>query len=268
LGKQHVPNSIINLRFLISLVAIANELHQDDKTVSDESGAAAAFQNHLYIVLSQLELAFPSVRQPSCTGSRSQTASTSSTLSSMPTIFLTGGTGFVGATVIDQLLAQGHNIIAAVRSTSSGEKLLSTNPSWDKSRLELFQLSDFSQPGAFDNVFKNHPEINYVIHVAAPVLPEGLSDFVEHYEKPNVQGTIGILEAAHEYGPNMKAIAVTGSLNAMTLGTQDDIKDRVFDNTSWLTLGREDAVKAQHQFVGLSNPIMNLWTYRRCIERY
>jgi hypothetical protein len=41
-----------------------------------------------------------------------------------------------------------------------------------------------------------------------------------------------ILKSAHKYGKNVKAIAVTGSINAITTG--EDVKTRVYNSESWL----------------------------------
>ncbi|KIY02364.1 uncharacterized protein Z520_02502 [Fonsecaea multimorphosa CBS 102226] len=166
------------------------------------------------------------------------------------TTLLTGGTGFVGATVLDELLAQNHNVILAVRSPSSAASLLASNPSWPASRITSHTIPDFTVPGAFDSVFQTHPDIEYIVHVAAPMvdLPPGTS-FEECFEKPNVLGNLGLLRSAKTYGKNVKAVSVTGSLNSITLGDQEDIKRRVFSSKEWLPLGREDAVKAQSNYV-------------------
>ena len=167
----------------------------------------------------------------------------------MPTTFLTGGNGFVGATVLDQLLSKNHKVIAAVRSKSSADKLLSIHPEWNKSHITFVEIPDFVASGAFNSVFQQYPEIDYIIHVAAPVIDGGKTDFVEDFEKPSVQGNIGLLQAAKQYGKNVKAIAVTGSINAITMGDQNDIKSRDFDSTEWLPLGRDEAIKANDLFV-------------------
>lgn len=75
------------------------------------------------------------------------------------------------------------------------------------------------------------------------------TDFVEHFEKPSVLGNLGLLRSAKEYGKKVKAISVTGSMNAITTGSQDDVKSRVFGNKEWLPLGREDAIQANNNYV-------------------
>lgn len=172
----------------------------------------------------------------------------------MPTTLVTGGNGFVGATVVSTLLSpkNNHRVILAVRSVSSAEALIAIHPEWPAQDVVIASVPDFTVPGAFDEVFKSHPEIDYVIHVAAPLLDDPRNnDFVEHFEKPNVLGNIGILTSAKQFGQNVKAVSVTGSVNAITLGDQDDVKKRVFGNTEWLSQGREDAIKAQHNYVSI-----------------
>jgi nucleoside-diphosphate-sugar epimerase len=166
----------------------------------------------------------------------------------MSTTFVTGGTGFVGATVIDQLLARKHRVIAAVRSNSSGENLLAVHPEWDKSQITLVETPDFSAPGTFDTVFEKHPEINYIVHIAAPLMPEN-ADFVEDFEKPGIQGSVAILEAGKKYLKKLKAVAVTGSINAITTGADDEVRGRTLDSTQWLPLGRDEAIQSNHPFV-------------------
>jgi nucleoside-diphosphate-sugar epimerase len=168
----------------------------------------------------------------------------------MPTTLVTGATGFVGSSVVDELLRQSHALVLAVRSPSSAKALIENNTSWPASALTIFPVPDFTAPGAFDSVFQEHPEIEYIVHVAAPMLDNPAhTDFVEHFEKPSVLGNLGLLKSAKEYGKNVKAISVTGSMNAITTGSQEDVKSRVFGNNEWLPLGRDDAIQANHNYV-------------------
>lgn len=169
----------------------------------------------------------------------------------MPTTLLTGSNGFVGSTMIDELLKQDHTVVAAVRSPKSIEVLLSLHPEWDKAKVKTAAVSDFTAPGAFDHVFKENADLDYIIHCAAPMPGHaGQPDFVEHFEKPSILGNLGLLKSAKAHGQNLKAIAITGSINAITTGMQEDVKSRVFDNTQWLPYNRDDALNASdNQFV-------------------
>jgi hypothetical protein len=71
------------------------------------------------------------------------------------------------------------------------------------------------------------------------------------------------LKSISKYGKNVKAIAITGSVDAMTTG--EDIETRVFNSSQWLPvlspslpiptrtnisqLSTEDAIKAQHSYI-------------------
>ncbi|KIX07714.1 uncharacterized protein Z518_02368 [Rhinocladiella mackenziei CBS 650.93] len=170
----------------------------------------------------------------------------------MPTTLVTGANGFVGATVVDELLTQNHDVVLAIRSTSSADTLISIHPEWPAEKISVAPVPDFTLLGAFDAAFKTHPEINYIVHVAAPVPDDPLNaDFVEHFEKPSVLGNTGLLASAKGFGKNVKAVSVPGSINAITLGDQDDFKRRILGNNEWLPLGREDAIEAQNAYVSI-----------------
>ena len=44
-------------------------------------------------------------------------------------------------------------------------------------------------------------------------------------------------------------MSVAGSINAMTTGDPEDLKNRVMSNNERLPLDREDTIKAQHPWV-------------------
>ena len=169
----------------------------------------------------------------------------------MPKTLVTGANGYVGATVLQHLIDKKHNIVAAVRSLSSAKPLLATHPDWPtNSKLEWVAVPDFTASGAFDKIFQSHPDIEYIIHVAAPVLDNPANtDFVEHFEKPSIQGNTELLTSALNNGKNIKAISVVSSINAISTGDPADLKSRVLDSSQWLPLGRDDAIQAQNPYV-------------------
>ena len=56
-----------------------------------------------------------------------------------------------------------------------------------------------------------------------------------------------ILKSATKYGTNLKAIAVTGSINAITTGA--DTAARVYDSSAWLPVSIADAIGAQNPYI-------------------
>jgi nucleoside-diphosphate-sugar epimerase len=80
---------------------------------------------------------------------------------------VTGATGFIGAHVVDSLLARGIAVRGATRSLSKGEQMIAARPK-HASKLEFVQIDDFSKLGVFDHVMEG---VDAVIHVASVCLP-------------------------------------------------------------------------------------------------
>ncbi|KAH6664416.1 hypothetical protein B0J14DRAFT_493555 [Halenospora varia] len=164
----------------------------------------------------------------------------------MPNTLVTGANGFVAAHIIDQLITAGHHVTGSVRTLAKGEQLLKTHPEWT-GHLDFVVVSEYDAPGTWDATFQEK-DINYVVHTAAPLLDNPANtDFERDFLKPSVEGNRELLKSAVKYGKNLKAIAVTGSVNAMTTG--QDIDERVFTSDSWLPLEIKDAIAAQHPYI-------------------
>ncbi len=107
---------------------------------------------------------------------------------------VTGGTGFIGSHLVEQLLKEQHEVIVLDNlSTGRSENLTNVirNP-----RLEIIDIdiSDFSAISPYFN------DVNWVFHLGA------LADIVPSIQEPlkyhnsNVNGTISVLEAARKAG--------------------------------------------------------------------
>jgi len=114
---------------------------------------------------------------------------------------ITGGAGFIGSHVVDELLDLGHEVVV-LDNFSTGR---SQNLDHVESRVQLVEC-DISQPGKWQELFK---DANYVFHLAA------LADIVPSIEKPddyfqsNVNGTFNVLEACKKY--DVKKIVYSAS---------------------------------------------------------
>lgn len=105
---------------------------------------------------------------------------------------VTGGCGFIGSHITEQLLSEGHEVII-IDNLSTGRLL---NIEHLKSNKELvFIEADISDHNKIMPYFKN---VDWVFHIAA------LADIVPSIEEPlkyhnsNVNGTISVLEAARK----------------------------------------------------------------------
>lgn len=186
----------------------------------------------------------------------------------MPHTLVTGGNSFVAAHVIKELIAAGHTVTGSVRRTSAGEAVLEEHPEW-KGKLDFVLIEDYAEAGAFDPVFKSqqfdHVRLSnktptpsprpvlttsQIVHVAAPLLdnPEN-TDFDRDFLRPSVEGNLSLLRSAKAYAPTLKSIAITGSINALTMGSPEEIKANVFSNDFWNPITAQTAREAQNAYL-------------------
>lgn len=121
------------------------------------------------------------------------------------TVFLTGGSGFVGAHVLRELLAAGYRVRALARTNDP--------------RLEGAELvvGDLTEPGAFARALAG---CRYVVHCAALYSFAPADRALTH--RVNVTGTAGLAQAAHEAG--VERFILTSS--SATLGASPDGRPR------------------------------------------
>ncbi len=133
---------------------------------------------------------------------------------SQPTVFLTGGSGFVGAHVLRELLAAGYHVRALARpNTQIGGAEIVTG--------------DLARPGDFVRALDG---CRYVVHCAA--LYSFAPSERARMRTVNVSGTAGLLEAARVAG--VERVILTSS--SATLGASTDGTPRT--EADWASEGR------------------------------
>jgi nucleoside-diphosphate-sugar epimerase len=115
-------------------------------------------------------------------------------------VLVTGGTGFLGSHVAEQLSSAGHHVVALVRRTSN-RKFLSTLPN-----VELAEGS-VEDRASVDRAARG---VDAVIHSAGLVKARTEAEFFEC----NTQGTVNLLEAARAHAPNLERFVHVSSLEA------------------------------------------------------
>lgn len=65
----------------------------------------------------------------------------------MTRVLLTGGSGFIGAHILDYLLNQGYSVVATVRSAAKGEQILDSHKQYGKEQLDYVVVEDMMSPG-------------------------------------------------------------------------------------------------------------------------
>jgi nucleoside-diphosphate-sugar epimerase len=115
-------------------------------------------------------------------------------------VLVTGGSGFLGSHVAEQLSSAGHTVVALVRK-SSNRKFLST-----LSNVELAEGS-VEDRASVDKAMK---DVDAVVHSAGLVKARTEAAFFEC----NTQGTVNLLEAAIAHAPQLKRFVHVSSLEA------------------------------------------------------
>ncbi|MFC0542954.1 NAD-dependent epimerase/dehydratase family protein [Kutzneria chonburiensis] len=140
-----------------------------------------------------------------------------------PLVLVTGGTGYVAAHAIAQLLDAGYRVRTTVRS-----------PKADLPDVEVVQ-ADLS---ADDGWAAAHHGVQYVLHTASP-FPPGSPKHDDDVIAPAVGGTLRVLAAARAAG--VERVVLTSSFAAVGYGaipqsryTEDDWTDPGDPNTAYI----------------------------------
>lgn len=123
---------------------------------------------------------------------------------------ITGAAGFIGSTLVDRLLAEGHDVVG-IDNLSSGlaanlERALARNAPGP--RRFTFVKADLQAPELIDIVAGTNPDV--VFHLAAQVdLRASVTD-PQFDARCNVLGTINVLEACRRAGVRRVVYAASG----------------------------------------------------------
>ena len=178
----------------------------------------------------------------------------------MTKVLVTGGAGFIGTSVVRNLLRAGHSVVNLDKLTYAG-----SNPPLgglgDDGRYTL-GVADVADRSAVERVFRTHkPEA--VMHLAAETHVDRSIDRPDDFIRTNVTGTFTLLEVARSYWGALEGEArkkfrlhhistdeVFGSLGAEGRFTE---KTAYAPNSPYAAskAGADHLVRAWHQTFGL-----------------
>jgi UDP-glucose 4-epimerase len=122
----------------------------------------------------------------------------------MGTYVVTGGAGFIGSHIAEELLRQGHSV-RIVDNFSSGKP---ANIAPIRRQVEVFDL-DIADPSGLAAAFAG---ADYIVHQAAiPSVPRSMKDPVTS-NRANVDGTLNVLVAARDAGVKRVVYASSSSV--------------------------------------------------------
>lgn len=152
----------------------------------------------------------------------------------MSTVLVTGGSGFIGAHVILQLLAAGHEVRTTVRNPDRSKDVIAMLREGGAVAPDKvgFVTADLLRDDGWREAAAG---CDYVMHVASPLInhvPEDENELIV----PAREGTLRVLRAARDAG--VKRVVVTSSFAAVGYGHPP--RAVPFDETSWTRLDGPD----------------------------
>lgn len=153
----------------------------------------------------------------------------------MSKVLVTGGTGFLGAHTIIQLLDAGHDVRTTLRSLKRKADLLSMirTGGADPAALTVVE-ADLEKDAGWAEAVNG---CDFVLHIASP-FPAGNVGDEEAVIRPARDGTLRVLHAARDAG--IKRVVMTSSFAAIGYGHPP--RKEPFNETEW---SRPDAPDVQ-----------------------
>ncbi|GAL63743.1 SDR family oxidoreductase [Algibacter lectus] len=154
-------------------------------------------------------------------------------MKNIETVLVTGGTGFVGAHTIVQLLQKGYKVKTTIRSLKRKKdvfEMLKNRGITSFDNLEFIE-ADLTKDENWDKAVKN---CEYVLHMASP-FPSGEPKDENELIIPAKQGTLRVLNAAQK--ANVKRVVMTSSFAA--IGYSIEPKHHIFTEEDWTDTNAE-----------------------------
>jgi UDP-glucose 4-epimerase len=182
----------------------------------------------------------------------------------MVTSLVTGGAGFIGSHVADELLALGHKVVVLDDLSGGFEDNVPSGATFVKGSILDHEL--------IDRLFDRH-HFTYVYHLAA-YAAEGLSHFIKRFNyENNLIGSVNLVNASVNCG--VKCFVFTSSIAVYGAG-QSPMSEEMIpmpeDSYGIAKLAVERELKASHEMFGLDYVIFrphNVYGERQNIgDRY
>ncbi|KAG7137280.1 Ketoreductase azaE like protein [Verticillium longisporum] len=190
----------------------------------------------------------------------------------MVKVLLTGGSGFIGGHILEQLLEQGHDAVVTVRSEDKAQKIRDDYKDLAAGRLTVAIVPDIAREDAFDEVVKT-PGLEAVLHTASPfhfnfsnvcplprkplcccppflltralLLTAATADPKKDLVDPAVIGTTAILQALHRSAPGVKRVVITSSFASIIDEARVTDPTKIFTERDWNPVTEADMTQSK-----------------------
>jgi UDP-glucose 4-epimerase len=177
---------------------------------------------------------------------------------------VTGGAGFIGSHVADELLSRGHKVVVLDDLSGGFEDNVPTGATFVKGSILDTEL--------IDRLFERH-NFTHVYHLAA-YAAEGLSHFIKRFNyNNNLIGSVNLINASVNY--NVRCFVFTSSIAVYGAGQSPMTEEMVpqpEDSYGIAKLAVERELKVTHEMFGLDYVIFrphNVYGERQNIgDRY
>lgn len=117
-------------------------------------------------------------------------------------VLVTGGAGFIGSHIVDQLIASGHQVVV-IDNLSSGHRQQVNK------RASFYEI-DLTDEQVMPVIAQEQPQV--IVHQAAQTRVDVSIDQPAHDAKTNILGTIHLLEGARQAGTKKIVFASTAAV--------------------------------------------------------
>lgn len=155
----------------------------------------------------------------------------------MTKVLVSGANGYIAVHTVLQLIEKGYTVVGTFRTEDKAE--LWKSRFGDK--FETAVVPDFLVQDAFDHVLKDHPDVEYFLHTASPVIFNA-KDRKKDVIDPAILGTTSALKAAHKYGKNIKHFVYTSSGAALYNSSKIE-PGLIVNEQLWNGITLEDALQ-------------------------
>lgn len=171
----------------------------------------------------------------------------------MKNVLVTGGSGFIGGHIVDELVNRGKNVIVVDDESSSSADEYHYNDG------ATYFKDDITDVNKLERIFRDYPPVNIdtIFHLAAlSRIPYSIKHPTKTC-KTNYMGTLNVLETARHYGVKRVIYSSTSSAYGLKnkIPLTEDMRRDCLNPYSASKAAGEDLCKMYHSLYGLETVI-------------